>query len=303
VTILNRIARVAAVGFWDRVTNFAVGWAMDRLLEAASPDSISSVSPAGTNAIASDASFKQAAVELRQAISDASTQVIEKLESDKLELLGSRIRILGDMIKIGDKSEILRYQFSLREVVDYAENRIAEGKSDWTGPLLLGKVAIFSALQICSADTEDARKELETLCRKARHEIADLAVRHAVREGNKIPWMEIDNFLACKTKTLSLNLNSDGSTAKINKVLDVVYTGPTISNSGVDFSMSPGQRVSKGELLFKVNEFLQAGFFRMGSGKTLSEVTSEVDGIIDEIFVTHSEPVTQGLVLARIKLI
>lgn len=291
------------MGFWDRVTNFAVGWAMDRLLEAASPESISSVSPAGTIAIASDASFKQAAVELRQAISDAGTQVIEKIESDKLELLGSRIRILGDLIKIGDKSEILRYQFSLREVVDYAENRVAEGKSDWTGPLLLGKVAIFSALQICSADTEDARQELETLCRKARHEIADLTVRQSMKEGNKIPWMEIDNFLACKTKALSLNLIPDDSTAQINKVLDVVYTGPTISNSGVDFSMSPGQRISKGELLFTIEEFLPAGFFKMGFGKILSEVTSEVDGIIDEIFVTHSEPVTQGLVLARIRLI
>lgn len=292
------------MGFWDRVTSFAVDWAMDRLLDAASPSPESSapLSTRGTLALASDASFKQAAAELKQAISDASTQVIEKLESDKLELLGSRIRILGDLIKIGDKSEILRYQFSLREVVDYAENRVAEGKNEWSGPLLLGKVAIFSALQICAADTEEARQELEALCRKARHEIADLAARHAVREGHPIPWTDIDDFLACRTKTLSLGLIPDDATSHINQLFDVIYAGPTLSNSGVVFSVSPGERVSKGQLLFKIQETLLIGF-AMGFGKTLSEVISEVDGIIDEILVTHATAATQGLVLARIKMI
>lgn len=292
------------MGIWSKVADFAVDWVMDRLSAGAE-----SGGAAQSIVVASDESFKKAAAELKAAISGATAEIIGKLESDKLELLGSRIRILGDLIRIGDKAEILRYQFSLREVVDYAENRVAEGKSEWVGPLLLGKGAIFSALEICSASSEHDRHELEALCCKARYDMVDLAVRRLIFEGQEIPWSEIQGFLSGTTKSASLAEITNTPDQTMNRSVDVRYYGDSYSSVTVAGAIGSGMKVRKGDILFTL---VAVGSARVVGGPTTLgnllaadsdhklNVVSEVDGVLGEILISSGVGIKRGMVVARI---
>ncbi|WP_416427735.1 lipoyl domain-containing protein (plasmid) [Pseudomonas sp. App30] len=267
------------------LTSYALGWAMDRLNEPSTPKDLNN----GHAAVVLESSFKEAASELKLAISQSAAQVIEKIESDKFELLASRIKSLGDLIQIGDKSEILRYQFVLREVVDYAENRVNEGKVGWSGPLLLGKAAIYSALEICAASTGVAKSELEALCAKARHEMVDLGVRQCISQGQIIPWAKVEEFLTGRARNLEIS-NSLRSGDLWKDVFTPVLSPAMFEMEVDEIYLKVGLNVCKGDTIFDLSD-----------NKAVVEVDALVSGRVKQILVQPGDKVLPGAVLAYIK--
>lgn len=272
------------MSFLYTLTNYALTWAMDRLNEPSVPKG-----SAGNASVILESSFREAASEIKLALSQSATQIIEKIESDNFELLASRIKILGDWIKIGDRTEILRYQFMLREVVDYAENRVAEGKIGWTGPLLLGKAAIYRALEICAVATETDKSELEALCTKSRYEMVDLGVRRCISQGEVIPWAKIEQFLAGRSRSLEI-----ATSLTSGEFWEDVFTpvlSPATTEMEVDeIYLQVGLYVHKGDTLFDLSD-----------NKAVIEVDALVSGRLKQILVRAGDVVAPGAVLAYIK--
>ncbi|RJX81248.1 lipoyl domain-containing protein [Pseudomonas sp. LS-2] len=273
------------MGVFDKVLNYAVGWALDRLT-----DGVQSGSAGGTVAIVSDSNFKEAAAEIRQAVAGVTAAVIGKIESDQLELLCSRIRNMGDLIKLADQSEVRRYIFTLREVVDYAENRVSEGKKEWQGPFLMGKVAIFGALQFCSAESSEDRNALESLCRKAKYGLLDIAVTEMVQTGKKIPWDQIERFLSAKSDADLTLIGPDNSTcASSGDISSATYVG--LDDMYVsEITVKVSARVRRGDVVAILE-----------GGKATEDVVAEHDGVVHSILVMQGDLVTTGMIIAHIK--
>ena len=282
------------MSFLDKVLHRGIDWAFDRLSSAGdfTPSS-------GTVTIVSDSNFKEAAAELQRAIVSSTTAVINKIESDKLELLGSRIRSMGDLVRLRDRAEILRYTFTLREVVDYAENRVHEGKKDWNGPLLMGKVAIFSALQACAADSQDDREELSAICRAMQYEVLEQMAVSQVQLGKPIPWSEVASFLNSGDKgaldsivnILPVKKILDDNLVDVNIELDVkLYNGKEeIVVSSI--SVSVGEKVGVNRMLIwgDCGDAFDEGF------------VAGVDGIVESILVKPGDVVLPGALIARVR--
>ena len=54
----------------------------------------------------------------------APTRPALKIEADKLEELHSRVQNLGFVVRLNKVSEAFRYLLRVKELVDYAENRL-----------------------------------------------------------------------------------------------------------------------------------------------------------------------------------
>lgn len=273
----------------DKVLHYAVDWALGRLSES----SDSKNSSGGAVTIVSRTNFREAADEIKQAVANSTAAIVGKIEGDKLEVLISRIRSLGDIIKLGDRGLILSYTFTLREAVDYAENRLNEGKKEWGGPFLMGKAAIFSALQVCCADSAEDRGELEDLCRIAKYQLLDIAVTDMIQKGRSIPWSQIENFLTAKAKLPLLILDESPENNRSHNYVEVVAPsdiGDKVEYKVVKLHIELFSLVKIGQPLIEVQEF-----------KTVFDIETDVAGVIHEILVEVGDIVLPGMLLARVR--
>jgi len=174
---------------FDKLANFAINLATDYLASSNSTSSETDIS-------ALEVSFRETAEQMKSAVHESTHKIIDKLESDKLEILISRIGTLGDIIRLGDRGEILRFIWTLRELVDYAGYRLNEGKKHWQGPFLAGKAVTYAALRACAVEGVSERQELERLCKETKYDLLDIAIPQIVKTGAKIPWSQVESFLA-----------------------------------------------------------------------------------------------------------
>jgi len=131
---------------------------------------------------------------LGKAIENVAEVVIEKLESDKLEELNSRTKNLSFLISTGNDDQVLQYSMMLNESVDYASNRIKEGKLHWIGPWLVGVSVVFSALEVCGGNGNYNQFKHEI--KRGRYMILDAITKQLVyAQDHSLPWMEIERFL------------------------------------------------------------------------------------------------------------
>lgn len=121
--------------------------------------------------------------------------VVDKLESDKLEELQSRARNLGFLISTGRTDQVLQYAVTLKESVDYAANRIQEGKQRWIGSWLAGHGVFVAALSLCGAATPAIVREYAKVIGKIRLDVLDAIAPELWRAGGRLPWQDIAAFL------------------------------------------------------------------------------------------------------------
>lgn len=166
-------------------------------------------------------------------IADASRDaVIGKIESDKLEELQSRIQNLAFLIRLGKVNEALTYVLSVKESVDYAENRLREGKSEWLGPTIIGKSTIVAALRHLEIDTATEAAALADLCKRARHELLDQVVGQLVATQQTIPWDKIQAFLNGTSDGTLLDEPAQSSVASDGLKHTSMHTGLPQDKSG-----------------------------------------------------------------------
>lgn len=146
-------------------------------------------------AISIDDVIRQTTEQLTAITAASRDAIIAKIEADKLEELRSRIQNLGFVLRVGKANEALAYVLTVKESVDYAENRLREGKNEWLGAAIAGKTTVVAALGHLSIDSGDEAQALATLCKRARHQVLNQIVSSLVAAGRPVPWDEIHAFL------------------------------------------------------------------------------------------------------------
>jgi hypothetical protein len=116
-------------------------------------------------------------------------------EREPLELLVSRARNLSSIAEMDRPDQALQYAWTLRESVDYASNRVDEGKLQWVGPFLAGGSLFLAALRYAGEPAREETARFRQAVLDARYRILDQAVPRLVSRGARIPWPEISAFL------------------------------------------------------------------------------------------------------------
>jgi hypothetical protein len=116
-------------------------------------------------------------------------------EREGLELLVSRARNLSTIAEMDRPDQALQYAWTLRESVDYASNRLDEGKLSWLGPFLAGSSLFLAALRYAGEPAQEETARLRQAVLDARYRVLDQAVPRLVARAKPIPWPEIAAFL------------------------------------------------------------------------------------------------------------
>ena len=284
---------------FDKLVGFAVTLAMDYLTKEIQP-------LAASNSAELESSFREAAEQMKRVVNESTNKIIDKLENDKLEILISRIGILGDIIRIGDRGEVLRFVWSLRDLVDYAGFRLKEGKCQWQGPFLAGKAVIYAALRSCAMDGAFEREELERLCKQAKYDLLDVAVPQVLRQGGKIPWIQIEAFLDGSGELTINALGLGGGKSEVlktvrapeaNGLIDVIIPLDAISEEidseltvyGVE-AWAVGSDVPPNACLIDIRTEYRS-----------YDVLAGVAGVLHSMLVKRGDIVKRGDVVARVK--
>lgn len=125
---------------------------------------------------------------LRQAIEIGAEKVIDKLEQDKMEELVSRIRNIDMLLRMNKKEQVLSYVLQVREAVDYAKNRLDEGKRHWMTPYMTGVSMIVASFDYLGEPDEDTTEELSQAVREARNTVLNEVTRTLFQNNVVVPW-------------------------------------------------------------------------------------------------------------------
>lgn len=133
---------------------------------------------------------------LAAAIRSASDRIVEKLESDKLEELQARVKNVSMLLRMRREAQLLQPALTLNESVEYAQNRLREGKLDWLGPWLAGKAVFLAAMRACDAMGGDEFSEFEAEVASGRRVVLDWAAPILLHSNGRLPWDAIAAFMA-----------------------------------------------------------------------------------------------------------
>lgn len=142
--------------------------------------------------------LKELVVDIKDTIEFESYRIINKIEKDRMEDLISRIKSLSFSLKIGNQQTILNYLIHVNESVDYAKNRLGEGKKEWLLPFIAGQSVLITTYGLLEHNTSGLNNEMNRILNKLRHEIIDQYVKILVKKNRGIPWMEIHKILTNK---------------------------------------------------------------------------------------------------------
>lgn len=145
--------------------------------------------------VALDDVLARAVEQLAETGAASRDAIIGKIEADKLEQLQSRIQNLGFVIRVGKVNDALTYILTVKESVDYAENRLREGKTEWLGATIIGRATIVAALSHLKLEAAAEASALKKICTQARHQMLDQLVAYRLSRSQPLPWEQIHAFL------------------------------------------------------------------------------------------------------------
>jgi hypothetical protein len=168
--------------------------------------------------------FVSASVQqLDQSIRGGVFTIIEKIERDNLELLISRARNLSNLLDMERTDQALQYAMTVRESVDYARNRLDEGKEHWLGPYLAGNSIYLAALEAAGERHEREVASFGEFLTRTKVQVLDLVAPRILQSGGGLPWLDIAAFLNGGTEALPAllrHLPDEGVQQFVSPLLD-----------------------------------------------------------------------------------
>jgi hypothetical protein len=140
---------------------------------------------------------------LKNVIQMSANQVIHKIEQDKMEELISRLKNIDLLLRMKNRDNLLNYLLLVQESVDYAQNRVNEGKFQWATVYLVGKSMIYAAFTYLGNESPQIEQELLRGLEEAKFKILDEISAVFIQSGRAIPWQSIKNVLDNKTNSLN----------------------------------------------------------------------------------------------------
>lgn len=132
---------------------------------------------------------------LKEAIFIGIDKVISKMEQDKVEELISRINNIDLLLRMKKDTQLLPYTLQLKESVDYAKNRLDEGKKSWLMPYMVGLGMVCATFSYLGEQEALISQELETLVLNTKKIVLTEVTKALLEEGQDIPWDLVKNIL------------------------------------------------------------------------------------------------------------
>lgn len=236
----------------------------------------------------------------------ARDAVIGKIEADKLEELHSRVQNLGFVIRLNKVNEAFGYLLTVKESVDYAENRLREGKGDWLSAVIIGKTTVVAALAHLQIDSASETAALAELCKRARHELLDQLAQQSFANRQPIPWDRVYAFLQGGSQATELfgssvqpdnsrergqsEVSSDPRSQAGSDEFQVFVQDVGSASRVISVLVKPGDKVRRDQCIAEVE-----------SDKASHEVPSPDGGIVSRVHVQVGESVKPGALIASIR--
>ncbi len=139
---------------------------------------------------------------IRESISIGMDGIMEENELKKMEELVSTVENMDALLAAGRTEILLPRVLQLREAVDYAENRLNEGKPEWFAPCIIGEAVIAATVAKAGRADRSVTTPLKQLQEKGRTMILDEIAKSLVRSDLPIPWNAVKRFLDGDTTAL-----------------------------------------------------------------------------------------------------
>lgn len=218
---------------------------------------------------------------------DVATKVSRKLEADQLEKLTSQIKAIKFALEFNDKDMLRLTLVRIIDQLEYAKNRISEGKFEWLSPWMMAESIRIVSLRKIAIDNN----ALDVVYKEAlafRISILNFTGSFVVKTNNS-PWLKISEFVEGKNEDILKLINSAKHLHNSDrKLFNAVLDFPDIDNEFriVDVMVAVGDRVKTGDVLVALE-----------SDKSALEYLAKESGIVETIRVTTGDVVKNGTVL------
>jgi hypothetical protein len=139
------------------------------------------------------AAIDDVARKLEGVVQDIVGQLTDKLERDQLEKLTAQVKGVHFALEFGDSGMLGPALGRIMEQIEYAKNRIGEGKREWLGPWLMAESIRIVALRQL-AQTDKALEMIDSEAQTFRLNILDFAGEYLLGSRN-MPWLKISEFV------------------------------------------------------------------------------------------------------------
>ncbi|MCY0966079.1 hypothetical protein [Parathalassolituus penaei] len=139
-------------------------------------------------------------ITLQQTIEKAKSEILQKIEADKLEMLLSKIKKAKLALEMKDVKSFMLIAYELFDYTEYAWKRIHEEKHNWIGPWMVGESVRLSLLMysIQEDNYEIVLREYSDF----RINILNVVGRKIIEESEPIAWEKISSFIEGKNEDI-----------------------------------------------------------------------------------------------------
>jgi hypothetical protein len=247
---------------------------------------------------------RQSTEQLAEITKASRDAVIGKIEADKLEELHSRVQNLGFVIRLNKVNEAFGYLLTVKESVDYAENRLREGKGDWLSAVIIGKTTVVAALTHLQIDSASETAALVELCKRARHELLDQLAQQSFENRQSIPWDRVYAFLQGGSLATDLFGSSQSPSRALgeNNPDDVPSAQGRADESQV-FMRETDYDAEVLRVYVKVGDKVLAGqcIVDVETRKAVLEIPAPYAGVVTHVHVKIGEAIKSAALIASIQ--
>lgn len=224
--------------------------------------------------------------------SDAAFRVTQKIESDRLEDLSAQIKLMNLAIQVSNDSMLGTALSAMSIQIEYAKNRLKEGKTEWLGAWLMAESMRLTGLSKIATGAQSAAL-IDKEAQNFRIGILNFTNNQLIR-GELTPWVQIAKFVEGKSEdVLSLiNLTEKfdlpgGKVASTNS-FKVPHIGENNAKV-IEVHVKPGQKIQKGDLIVTLE-----------TDKVILEIPADTAGYVVEVLVEIGNKVREGDVLVTL---
>lgn len=218
-------------------------------------------------------------------------QITQKIESDQLEKLVANVKGLQFAVKFQEANMIGPSVVTLSEHIEYAKNRIDEGKFEWLEPWMMAESIQIAAL-LFLAKNDHKRQVVHALSYKFRLKILDYT-GPALMNARPLPWVKISDFVDGRNEEI-LSLISSSSAYENQRILQAmcpIYVDSLFDGMEVrDILVKPGDVVENGQPLIILE-----------GSKVVMDIPSPQSGVVFEIQAKAGETLQQGNVILYLR--
>lgn len=223
---------------------------------------------------------------------DTAFRVSKKLESDRLEDLAAQVKSLKLAIELDNQSMLGSSLASISVQIEYAKNRLAEGKMEWLGAWMMAESIRLAGLNKIA----NGSNAIALVHKEAQHFRINILefTRELIIKPNQTPWVEIAQFIEGKNETVLALLKREQIADSVNTqtILREILVPDIGGHTNVDVievHVGQGKMVQPNDPIATIE-----------TDKATMEISADKAGLVIEVKIKVGDKVSEGDVLVAL---